>query len=324
LSVKSLEEEILRTIRYFEFFGYPPIIEEIHTFLPKKTTKEKLKKELDYLINKKTIKNLKLKIKNSYRYTVGGYGIKNIKYQISNVKYFLERQKTSQKKLNGRLFRLYIRLLSLFPQIKLIGLSGTMAMMNAKDEDDIDLFIITAQNRLFTGRFMAVILAKLLGIYRQRKNKCYMLHVSCYMNKLCLNLFFDERKLEVPDFKKTEYVAHEVLQMKPLIVREGIYHQFLAANRWVYDFYPNASRSISNIKNQKLKTHIKNQKYISYLICIFDILFLIFNIIQDWIELLIRKFQLYFIKKHQTSEIITNHQLWFHPQDFGKKAQMRG
>ena len=36
-------------------------------------------------------------------------------------------------------------------------------------------------------------------------------------NKVCLNLFFDESDLAVPKFKRSEYVAHEVLQMKPLV-----------------------------------------------------------------------------------------------------------
>jgi len=212
-----------------------------------------------------------------------------------------------------------------------------MAMMNAKEEDDIDLFIITAKKRLFTGRFIAVVLAKLLGIYRQRENKCYMLHATCFMNKVCLNLFFDEGNLEVPDFKKTEYVAHEVLQMKPLIVKGNIYQRFLKANDWVFEIFPNSK---SNIKYQsaswRTKLHIKNQnffKLFKFLIVtlpagrqalpagrqVFHFSFLIFNFVAGGIEKALKNFQLYFINKHRTTELITDTQLWFHPEDFGEK-----
>ncbi|MCS6956816.1 MAG: hypothetical protein NZM02_03175, partial [Patescibacteria group bacterium] len=41
----------------------------------------------------------------------------------------------------------------------------------------------------------------------------------------------------------------------------------------------------------------------------------------DWVENLLKKFQLSLINKHRTSEIITDSQLWFHPVDFEKKIR---
>ena len=40
----------------------------------------------------------------------------------------------------------------------------------------------------------------------------------------------------------------------------------------------------------------------------------------DFLEILIKKFQLYFINRQKTTEIITDSQLWFHSEDFGKKV----
>lgn len=342
-----MKNAILKVLKYFSFFDYAPTFEEIYTFLPKKTTKKELKKELELLINKKIIKNLKLKIENSLRYTVGEYGIENIKYQKSNIKktyQISKRKQTSKRKLENWRFRLYTRLLSLFPQIKLVGLSGSLAMMNAGENDDIDLFIITAKNRLFTGRFIAVVLAWILGIRRNRikENARHRVFSSAspplgggspkrltqkqvsllFRNKVCLNLFFDESNLEVPSFKKTEFVAHEVLQMKPIINKFQTYERFLYDNRWVLSFFPNAVGLISKIKYQKSKRHIKYQKYFLFLIWIFDILYLVFNISQNLLEKILKKFQLYFINRHKTKEIITDSQLWFHPDDFEKKIKL--
>ena len=181
-------------------------------------------------------------------------------------------------------------------------------MFNAREEDDIDLFIITARNRLFTGRFIALLVAELFGL---RRKSHYPDHIGVphhdkETNKACLNLFFDERNLTVPNFKKTEYVAHEILQMKPLIDKDNIYLRFIQANKWVFKFFPNAKNQISN---ELLSFKIKNLDFIE------NFKFQIANSLEE----ILKKLQLYFIKKHQTTEIITDSQLWFHPDDFEKK-----
>jgi hypothetical protein len=84
-------------------------------------------------------------------YTVGEYCIKKSKVnppaggQKSKVWKYNQKYLFSQEKLQNWRVRLYLKILSFFPQIKLIGLSGSLAMMNADKDDDIDLFIITAK-----------------------------------------------------------------------------------------------------------------------------------------------------------------------------------
>lgn len=355
LKYSSMKNEVLKVLKYFSFFDYSPRFKEIYTFLPKKTTKKELKRELEDLVNNKIIENWKLKSENGFRYTLGEYSIKSQilnllpaylstgktgrqgksqnykkikKFTITQFNNFKKRYIESEKKLKYWKFRLYIKLLSLFPQIKLVGLSGSIAMMNADKNDDIDIFIITAKNRLFTGRFLAIILAKLLGIHRKRveniKNISSTFHVSRYTNKVCLNLFFDEGNLEVPDFKKTKYVAHEILQMKPVIVKGDIYQRFLKANSWVFNFFPNAKKLSLKLKVQNQKSQLKIQKYFNnfkFLTKIFNFSFLIFNLNATFLERMLKSFQLYFINRHKTTEFITNYQLWFHPEDFGKKIK---
>lgn len=228
--------------------------------------------------------------------------ILNIKYQIS------------KRKLNNWRYKAYIRLLSFFPQIRLVGLSGSISMMNAKEDDDIDLFIITAKNRLFTGRFVALVLAQLLGLRRHRQ-----LAKLDTVNKICLNLFFDESNLKVPKFKQTEFVGHEVLQMKPIINKDQTYEKFLNANEWVFKLFPNAIHTISKIKDQRSKTNSKF-KTLSFKLG-FNILTLIFELLGGLLERLLKSFQLTFINRHRTTEIITSSQLWFHPDDFEKKIK---
>jgi predicted nucleotidyltransferase len=327
-----LEKDVLKTIRYFSFFDYPPNFEEIYTFLGKKTTKKRVEKVLGDLELQKKIKKEK-DFKKVTRYmlqvtskdTVEEYS-KKFKIQNLNlkIKKYNKRYLFSQEKLQKWRLKLYLKILSFFPQIKLIGLSGSLAMMNAEKDDDIDLFIITEKNRLFTGRFVAIILAKILGIHRSY-NKRYKLHVTCYTDKVCLNLFFDESDLAVPDFKRNEYVAHEILQMKPIVNKDGVYERFLAANSWVFEIFPNAKENekfkinprIWRVKSKfKIKNFLSNFKFLTVIL---RFAFYILNFLAFEVESMFKGFQMFFINKHRTTEIINNTQLWFHPKDFGEK-----
>jgi len=320
----NIKKEILKTIKYFSIFTYYPTSEEIHTFLELKISKNGLKKEIKKMVVDKLIEKYA-------RYTVG-------EYSIGRIKSLELRIKNSKIKLNNWRFRAYIKLISLFSQIKLVGLSGSISMMNAEEGDDIDLFIITAKNRLFTGRLIAIAMAQILGLRRSRKIEKLdtifstatppwgplaivskkvpslltipqSLKPNPYKNKVCLNLFFDERELKVPKYKQTLFVGHEVLQMKPLVAKGDIYERFLEANEWVFRIFSNAKENLEfKIKNSESKKRIISSK----------LLILNFGRI---IELILKKIQLNSINKHRTTEIITDSQLWFHPDDFEKKIK---
>lgn len=282
-----MNNKIIKVIKYFSFFAYYPTFQEIYTFLEAETSKNSLKNKLDQMLKSNKI---------STKYTPPQYSISKIKDQKS-------KRKNSEKKLGNWRFILYRKLIYLFPQIMLVGISGSVSMMNADREDDIDLFIITAGNRLFTGRLIALVLAQILGLRRQRGSIS-----DRHTDKVCLNLFFDENDLKVPRFKQTEFVGHEMLQMKPIIDKSGIYERFLAANRWVFELFPNAKQifnSRPSVINEKFK--ITNKK------------------LGNWIESKLKSMQMKSINTHKTTEIITNTQLWFHPDDFEKKmeAQLR-
>ncbi|MCL4364621.1 hypothetical protein M1328_05290 [Patescibacteria group bacterium] len=300
-----MEKDLASVFHYFAVFDYFPDFPTVYTFFPRRISRKQLKKLYE-----------------ARKYTVGEYSkqITNNKYQIS------------KKKLQSLRFRLYVKLISLFPQIKLVGLSGSISMMNAKENDDIDLFIITTKNRLFTGRFVALVLAQILGLRRHRELQKFdtaffdrhtpmgpLAIVSkrvsslLYKDKVCLNLFFDERELNVPEFKQTVFVGHEVLQMKPLINKSHTYEKFLSANQWVLSFFPNAAKIsnfkflISKFKNYKLNKNLelKNKNF------------------SDWIENSLKKLQLKLITRHRTTELITSTQLWFHPDDFEKTIKRK-
>lgn len=277
-----MEKEILQTINYFSCFSYAPNLEETYTFLPKKTTRKLLEKAFEKLFKSKKV------LMKSGRYTIEGYSMYFNKHVV----------RTAYS--NNKLIRLrkYVKILSLFSQIKLIGISGSLAMMNADRNEDMDIFIITAKQRLWTGRFISLLIAQLMGLRRRRTAKKVK-------DKVCLNLFFDLADLKVPKHKRTEYVAHEVLQMKPLVVKENMYRKFLKQNNWVFDIFPNAFDMLGYSKKYVI---LKKENKITFM-----------KPIGNFFELILKNLQNYYIRRHQTTELITQNQLWFFPDDFELK-----
>ena len=305
-------KDIADVFTYFSQFSYAPSFDEIHRFLKIPISS----KDLQVLLKKMTIQGSVVE-KNTPKgkiYTLGEYS--RLSFQDSNTKY-------QSSKLKMRKIRPYVRLLSYFPQIKLIGLSGSVAMMNADTDDDVDLFIITAASRLWTGRAVSNILAVGYGLKRRRVQlrpaKRDFIGGKGVKDKVCLNLFFDEARLSVPHAKKNEYIAHEILQMRPLFVRGESHKRFLSENAWVFKIFPNANRSMpvflspspdllapKPVCRQAGRKKTRSSLWIQ---------------IGGSVEFLLKKLQLLLINRHKTTEIISANQLWFFPDDFEKKLQ---
>ena len=72
--------------------------------------------------------------------------------------------------------------------------------------------------------------------------------------------------------------------------------------KWVFKLFPNARIPIIPKKSQVAAMNPAPR-----------------NNFGDWLEKILKKFQLRLINKHKTTELITDTQLWFHPEDFGEK-----
>jgi len=306
----TLESAIQDVVNYFNYFSYPPTMQEIYTFLSIKTSKAKLKSEIEAMIDRNRLKelkdpkilNTKLVLSKVERYLIpfgfaqGELDTKNTipPYRI-RVKQIEEKRTIAKAK--QECCRQYIEILKKLPFVQLVGLSGSCAMEYCEEKDDIDLFIITSKKRMWTARFVAVVVATFLGVRRNRGS-------DSAPDKVCLNLFFDEHDMLVPKHKQNLYTAHEVLQMKPLFAKGDIYERFLKVNEWIYHYFPNSSHDIP------AKTGIYSNRFL-------------YMKIGDKIELVLKKLQLLLVNRHKTTEIITPTQLWFFPKDFEKRLKQK-
>lgn len=181
-------------------------------------------------------------------------------------------------------------ILSVIPTILLVGISGGLAMGNVKKGDDIDLFIIAKNNTLWSTRLAVLLLLGVMGVRRSKDT----VDVA---DKICVNMIVTVDGMGVPLKKQNLFTAHEVAQMKPLFVRTDTYQRFLEANSWAGKFLPNA---LARMKNEESRIKEKTKFMV--------------------LEFLSKKLQLWYMKKHVTSEVVSDTILAFHPKDYTKSV----
>jgi hypothetical protein len=112
--------------------------------------------------------------------------------------------------------------LSHLPFLRGLALSGSLSKGTQDPGGDIDFLVLTVPNRLWTARFCASLMLKLLP---RTKRENY-----------CLNYFLPENQLAVLD--RSLFSATEVAFLKPALNPE-LFTAFFALNPWVKTFYPN-------------------------------------------------------------------------------------
>jgi hypothetical protein len=186
------------------------------------------------------------------------------------------------------------RVLQYIPTLLLVGVTGGVAVDNASASDDIDLFFITSKGTLWISRLCVVIILDFLRLRRKPEQKNIK-------NTICINMFMSEESLGIVKGEQDLFSAHEVLQMVPLWSRGDTYRRFLQANSWVQSFLPVAW----SIKQPGRNQHPKISRWYTRIACF----------ILRFFEIPANFFQLWYMKRRRTKEIISAGMLRFHPRD---------
>jgi hypothetical protein len=115
--------------------------------------------------------------------------------------------------------RRVLRALGRFPFVRMVALSGACAHENATDHD-VDVFLVTSRGRAWLVCLALTVLSRLVGVRRS----------------LCLNYIVDEDALALAEHDL--FTASEAVGMR-LLAGRATYERLLAANAWVFDFFPN-------------------------------------------------------------------------------------
>jgi len=204
----SLNQAILQTIAYADVFDYPLTTDEIHRYLIGMPTSRGTLRGV--LSNGHFLPNL---LNHSGRYftLVGREAVIDTRKSRATVSADLWRKAVHYGRIIGNL-----------PLVRMVAVTGALAMDNVAD-GDVDYLIVTESERLWVCRALVV------GIVKVAARRGVT---------LCPNYFLAERALQLEE--RNLFTAHEVAQMVPLTGLET-YERLRQLNRWTETFLPNAS-----------------------------------------------------------------------------------
>ena len=116
----------------------------------------------------------------------------------------------------------YGRILASLPFVRMVSVTGSLAMNNADEGKDVDYMLVTHPKRLWTSRALSLLVARFARLESVN---------------LCPNYLVTTNALRLSE--RSLYVAHELAQMIPLSGME-VYWEMLRLNGWIYDYLPNA------------------------------------------------------------------------------------
>jgi hypothetical protein len=204
-----LDRAILKTMLYAGIFDYPLTEREIHHYLieaeaPLEAVQERLQHS-EWL--------------GQHLHRVNGY------YALTLEQADLRHQRASISTQLWGQAEWYGRLLAYMPFVRMVALTGALAMRNAQSpQDDLDYLIVTARGRVWVTRLIIIVLVRLARLWGV---------------ELCPNYLLSEHKLNQE--RQDLYIAHEVTQMVP-ISGHALYQEMRAANPWVSAWMPNAQQ----------------------------------------------------------------------------------
>jgi hypothetical protein len=210
LKIPSLERAIVQTVAYADVFDYPLTADEVHRYLIGLPASRGTVRGV--LSNGHLVPAL-LSREGRYFTLAGREAAVEIRRGRASISTDLWR----------RALR-YGRALGNLPFVRMVAVTGALAMDNVAD-GDIDYLIVTEPGRLWLCRAFVV------GVVKMAARRGVT---------LCPNYFLSERALVLE--QRNLFTAHEVAQMVP-VVGHGLYERLRQLNRWTDSFLPNAGGS---------------------------------------------------------------------------------
>ncbi len=209
-AVVSKEEiaAVVRTISYFDVFNFPLNKTEILKYSTIPLSIEQLEKVMNFLLSENKIQKVE-------DYFIPYF---SDKINIANRHLHEARAKEAQRKVNY-----YSRLISKFPFVESVCISGSFSKGVLAEDGDVDYFIITKPGRLWVARTLLILFKKIV-LLNSRKY-------------FCVNYFIDSDHLTIPD--KNLFAATEIITLKPMYGMD-LYSKFMNANTWVFEIFPNS------------------------------------------------------------------------------------
>jgi predicted nucleotidyltransferase len=145
----------------------------------------------------------------------------------------LQGMKYAQKRMKRAQFISWF--IMCFPFVRMVAISGSLSKNYADKTTDIDFFVITTENQLWTSRTLLHLLKKLTFLVRLQ-------------HSFCMNYFLSENHLNI---EENNYFT--AVELATLIPKNGrwYYQELLAQNDWVHCYLPNFTFERKQISKQR-------------------------------------------------------------------------
>lgn len=209
--MQPLEAAILRTVLYADVFNFPMTPAEIHHFLIHDTAVDLA--AVHRILSDSAWLRQHLEVIDQYVVYAGR----------SHLIALRDQREQATQHLWPHALR-WGRCLAALPFVRMVAITGALAVRNAADSnDDLDYILVTAPRRVWLARAFAILVVRvgrLSGV------------------NICPNYVLAESALA--QTRRDIFLAHEVAQMIPLY-GQPVYDRFRVENDWVYQQLPNAT-----------------------------------------------------------------------------------
>lgn len=204
--LSRLESAIVEAVAYGDVFDWPLTPEEIHRYLPIRAGRA----EVDEALAGAAIGRF-VEASDGFLTLAGRTGL------VADRR----RRAAISAALWPRALH-HARLLAALPFVRLVAVTGSLAVDAADEAADVDLFMVTEDGRLWLTRAMSMGVVRLAALRRLR---------------ICPNYLVAESALGIED--RSLFTAHELVQMVP-VGPSPAYAELLDRNAWFRDFLPNS------------------------------------------------------------------------------------
>jgi hypothetical protein len=199
---------ILEAVAYADVFDYPVTAREIQRYLVAHASNlERVQQTLEASL----LPRGELESRNGYYFLPGREALVPLRQHRAGVAKSLWQHAFAYSKWVARL-----------PFVRMVAVTGALALDNVDEDADIDYLIVTEPGRLWLCR------ALVIGVVRLAARRGHV---------ICPNYFLSERALVIDE--RNLYTARELVQMVP-IVGLPIYERMRRLNVWADELLPNA------------------------------------------------------------------------------------
>jgi len=227
-----IQMSILFTLEYFSLFDYPLTCQEIFNWLFDISQIDKALVQKDRLIDVgitdindqlvELVRQKKIEYKDGYYF---------LPCRCNIIETREKKKAVSLRKIKKA--RIIAKLLRFIPGLKMIAICSNLGYFNADENADIDFFIVTKDDRIWTVRFWSTFFMKIL---RQRPIN------GKTRNKICLSYFVAQNSLNLERTRVANPDTHLIYllsQYLPIYTEDGAWGKYIECNKWINKYLPN-------------------------------------------------------------------------------------